>query len=279
MKKLLLLSVLFLFACAPKENATEEKKAEKPLQEVLEEVRIAYKRAGESGDIERFKSLMSSYHWSKTHNNAASWGFTVGADSIKRLVRSAPESGEVEFFELLQKGDTAGLVQKWKKVSTNGRGDQFVSYCFTKFVKEGGQWKVDTGGYRLGEKLYIVDDKFSTSAFKNEDFHIDGLVRKALALRDPVEIVGKLVATSYDFDLKVWVNGEEVKVSQNTSTFMVLPNGLKKGKNTIKVNLTATGSRKAESVELSIKAKNNDVLIDLGGKLKEGDNIFVFNVM
>lgn len=265
MKYLSLMFTVLFFACSP----------EKPLQDVLEEVRVAYKKAGATGDLEKFKSLNSSYRWSQTHNALASWGSKLAAKDIKRLVRSAPKSDEVEFFELIQKGDTAGLVQRWKKVSTNGRGDSFVSYCFTKFVKEDGQWKVDAGGYRLGEKLYVVDGKFSTKNFP-EDFHVDGVVRKGLALKKPVEIVGKLETTIYGFDIELLVNDEKVKVSKDTSSFKVIPNGLKKGKNTVKVSLKATASRKAEKVELSIKTKSNKVLIDLKGKLKEGENTFEF---
>lgn len=204
---------------------------------------------------------MSSYSLCTLKNKLISAQRSLTPDIIKSFAKYSPDISKMEFAQLIEKGDNAGLVYVKDSEDKNAGKNPKVTFSAIKFVNESG-WKVDAT--MNCDKPKYLDDGRKTTFYLSDlrpECAMDGKVKPAPALVQKPYSSALLDVSSYGYQAQVTVNGvpqEPVTASWSG----VLIGGLNKNKNNISIKMTKvdTAQQSVPRIRIRQLLKNRTTL-------------------
>ena len=134
------------------------------------------------------------------------------------------------------------------------------------FVRENGEWRFHAIQSDFGGTVKKVEKNLPSgdlSFLKEGDFVPPATPPVAPPLCAEPDYVATYSLTSYGYEARLQINGQDCATVAGKSKSSLLIGGLRKGKNTVKLTVQPTQGSELKSVEMSLTARSD------GGKSKK----------
>jgi hypothetical protein len=221
---------LFIFICLLSTLLYAEQTT---LQKQMADIMKNFKTAALTGDDKKVKMYASSRLIETMRNNLASAGITMSSEHIKGMAENVDFPNGV-FNRSFENGPTVGIVYSKYDPDNNKQ----VLFQFTKFVKESDGWKYD-GAFELYTAK--IDSTGKKPVFTEKDIPeqltLDGVVKGAPSAAALSEYPASIFIFGSGYKITLRVNDGEPVVCNEGSISRQLSGGLKKGVNTIELDV------------------------------------------
>jgi hypothetical protein len=234
MKRLFTLVLLLLLA-----PGCELRGGDTPIRKELEAARDRAVTAMVAGDLSAFQGAVSSNHYAKMHNAyASSYTKKLSGEDLTKLgtgMRKYFTDPTWTYLRAPVNGPTAALVY-WRDKEPDALSKQEkFELLIVGFDNEGGQWKLDT----ISTVSYFRKDDGKTVTPETAELRENapsGKIKPAPALLPVAELAGRYNLFCPGTPATLIVNGNRQKTI--TSVDGPLAGGLKRGKNTLRIELS-----------------------------------------
>jgi len=219
------------------------------LRKIMEAGFNAFTGALNTKDAVKFKNSLSASSYMKMKNMMLS----AKQEFPQTIFESADDYKldftKLQFIKTIENGPTGNLIY----YDTEGE-----NIILLKFIKEGTAWKFSElesyGTAEIAKKMKAKDMSF----LESEKFKPNGVAPAVQKELKSVDYMAMLDRTG-DYKISIWVNGIEQESTNGGSKSGLLMGGVKKGKNTIEIKLSALEGGKGGSLSVSIRAILGDV--------------------
>jgi hypothetical protein len=222
------------------------------LKKQMADVIKNFKAAALTGDDKKVKKYASERLIETTRNNYASAGITMASEHIKSMAENVDFPNAV-FNCAFQNGPTVGIVYSKNDPDNNKQ----VLFQFTKFVKENDGWKYDGTYDHYTDK---IDSTGKKAVFTEKDIPaqlaLDGVVKEAPSAVALSEYPANIFIFGWGYKTIVRVNDGEPIVCNEGSISRLLSGGLKKGVNTIELDVVKQPAKMEMYPSIEVKYLN-----------------------